>query len=434
MIDAPRLRAPVDPASLAVFRIAFGSILLWQVVLFFANDWVAEYFIDPPFHFTYLGFGWVRPWPGYGMWIHCGVLGLAALGIALGFRYRASAAVFFLSFTYVFLLEEARYLNHFYLVILLAFLLIVVPAHRLWSLDARAGRASGAIPYGVLVVLRAQIGFVYLFAGIAKLNRDWLRAEPLRSWLEGRAEVPLLGPLLAWEGTAWLFSYGGLFLDLLAWPLLAWSRTRFPTFLIVCAFHLTNAAVFDIGIFPWLMIAATTLFFAPDWPRRWIRTAAAPAPDVPTGALTRLAPAGIAVWLAIQVLVPLRHFLYPGSVHWNEEGHAFAWHMKLRGKSSQTTFRVTDPESGEAWLVDPRDELTSWQYSKMGGRPDMLLQYAHHLADRRVAEGAARPEVRATAMVALNAREPSLLIDPAVDLAAIPRSLAHAEWILPFPD
>jgi vitamin K-dependent gamma-carboxylase len=145
--------------------------------------------------------------------------------------------------------------------------------------------------------------------------------------------------------------------------------------------------------------------------------------------------AAIAVWLAIQLLFPLRHLLYPGEVSWTEEGHRFSWHMKLRSKVARATFVVTDPVTRARRLVDPRAELTDWQHRKMTDRPDMVLQYAHHLAERFSTVDAAgarlRPEVRAIVDCSLNGRHPQPLIDPEVDLAREPRSLRHARWIVP---
>ena len=66
----------------------------------------------------------------------------------------------------------------------------------------------------------------------------------------------------------YLFSYGGLLLDLFAVPLLLWPRTRNLTYAVTLGFHLMNAQLFNIGMFPWFMICATLLFFPPDWPRR----------------------------------------------------------------------------------------------------------------------------------------------------------------------
>ena len=440
-----RLFAPVDGASLAVFRMAFGAILVWEVLRFAQMGWIDEYFIEPEFHFTYGGFRWVRPLPGWGMHALFGGLGLLATAIALGAWTRLSAALFCVGFSYVFLIEKARYLNHFYLVILLLGLMAIVPAGRVWSWDAR-GTRQRTVPAWSLFLLRTQLGLVYMLAAVAKLNVDWLQAQPLTEWLSSRHDHVILGPLLQWELSPWLFSYGGLLLDALAWPLLLWPKTRTTAFLFVCSFHLMNSSLFGIGIFPAMMIASTTLFLEPDWPRRlwaWVRrrtgralpqAPASDGPDLPpAGAASRRWVLGFLVaYLGFQALFPLRHFLYPGRVSWTEEGHAFAWHMKLRGKHGRATFRVSSPTSGESWLVDPRAELNDWQYRKLCGRPDMVLEYAHHLADRMAGEGHGQVEVRANVVASLNSRPAQRLIDPDVDLSQVEWTfVAPSPWILP---
>jgi hypothetical protein len=139
----------------------------------------------------------------------------------------------------------------------------------------------------------------------------------------------------------------------------------------------------------------------------------------------------LAGYLAIQVLVPLRHFLYPGNVSWTEEGHRFSWHMKLRDKEAEVQFLATDPSTGRTWGIDPLQTLGFDQYSEMSTRPDMILQFSHHLAAQLQARGHERIEIRARVMASLNGRRPQLLIDPSVDLAAQPRSLLPADWIVP---
>jgi vitamin K-dependent gamma-carboxylase len=140
----------------------------------------------------------------------------------------------------------------------------------------------------------------------------------------------------------------------------------------------------------------------------------------------------IALFLAIQVLVPLRYFLYPGNVSWTEEGHRFAWMMKLRDKDADARFTVRDPASGREWRVSPERYLLRHQVGEMESRPDMILQFAHHLA--RVWErehGVSGAEVRARVCASLNGRPPALLIDPQRDLARVERNLRHADWVLP---
>jgi len=191
-------------------------------------------------------------------------------------------------------------------------------------------------------------------------------------------------------------------------------------------------------VFPWLMIAATTLFLPPDWPRRVLPSlalrdgmpAAAPA-------LTSRRRAGLvllALYVAVQLVVPLRHLAYPGDVHWTEEGHRFSWHMKLRDKDARAAFDLTDREEGRTWRVDPLQYLARRQAEAMAGRPDMILQFARHLAEEARSEGHARVEVRAHAMASLNGRRRQFLVDPSVDLAAEPRSLRPAQWILPLTE
>lgn len=438
-----RLFAPVDIASLVFFRIGLGAILVWEVVRYFDHGWIGRYWIKPAFHFTYYGFEWVRPWPGIGMYLHFAGLGLLALGIAVGWRYRLSAALFALGFSYVFLLEQAVYLNHFYMLCLLGILLPFLPLHHAWSLDAARDRRlrSQTVPAWVLWVLRAQVAIVYVFGGIAKLNGDWLRGEPMRLWLHERSDFPLLGPLFRHEPTVWGFTYGGLLLDLLLVPALLWSRTRPIAFAAALAFHLLNAQLFKIGIFPWFMLAATTLFFDPGWPRRLLggrrlATGSRPAGSEPLWTTRRRLAAGLlGVFFAIQLLLPLRHHLYPGDVNWTEEGHRFSWHMKLRDKDvAEARFVVKDAAGDTLRVVAPRDVLPRWMIERAMSRPDMVHQLARHIAERERRRGHGDVRVHALVRASLNGRAPQLLVDPDVDLAAEPRSWRTATWILPLAD
>ena len=438
------LFGPVDIASLVVFRVMFGAIMLWEVWRYLDHQWIKRYYIDPDFHFKYWGFEWVQPWPGFWMYIHFAAMALFAVFIIVGFLYRLSAALFFMLFTYMYLLDQALYLNHFYLVCLMSFLLIFVPAHRARSVDAalRPKIRSEFVPAWSLWVLRAQMALVYFYAGVAKINADWLRGAPLRDWLGARSKDPLLGWIFREEWGVMLFSYGGLMLDLLVAPALLWRRTRVPAFLAILSFHLLNARLFDIGIFPWFALAATLLFFSPDWPRRFCLFSpprrpgdldARPTPPICTR-WAGVTMALLGIYLAFQVLFPLRHFLYPGVVHWTEEGHRFAWHMKLRSKTSKAKFFATDPATGRTWQIKHRNYLTSRQRRKMASHPFMIHQFSYFLADELRREGYEQIEIRVEAFSSLNGRKSQLMIDPQVDLAGQPRSLLPAAWILPLTE
>ena len=493
-----RLFSPVDASSLAVFRIVFGLLMVWETWRIIDNGWVERHFSGKEFYFTYWPLDFLRPWPGDGMYLHLALMGVFAGFIALGFLYRVSAACFFLMFAYVFLLEKARYLNHFYLVCLLSALLAVLPAHRQWSIDSLLWPAlrSPAVPAWSVWLLRFQVAVPMFFAGLAKLNGDWLRGEPLRMWLAARPDFPRLGPYFQDETVVWAMVYGALAIDLLFIGYITNRRTRVFGFGLVVLFHFLNARLFNIGIFPWLMIAATPVFFAPDWPRRvwddirgrsvwragrlaagvvvgaiagylvpaqphlmtllcgalgvglfaWhleepFRRSAAAHPGVEPESYRRPEPSDwtlqrgfaaalLAAWVAVQVLLPLRHYAIPGNVHWTEEGRDFSWHMKLRDKESSAYFEVVAGDGTK--VVQPEEHLTAWQVPKMASRPEMVLQYARYLERLSREQGEGDIEVRAHVFSALNGRPPQRLVDETVDLTTVGRPWwGHASWILP---
>jgi hypothetical protein len=434
-----RLIAPVDIASLVYFRIVFGMIMLWEVWRYFDLGRIERYYMEPQFYFTYFGFDWVHPWSGNGMYLHFYALGALAICIMLGLWYRVSVALFFLGFTYVFLLDQAQYLNHFYLISLISFLLIWVPAHRAFSVDAwlRPGLRSETTPAWTLWILRAQLGIVYFFGGIAKLNGDWLRGQPMRLWLAERTGFPLIGSLFTEEWMIYLFSYGGLLLDLLIVPMLLWRRTRLLALSAGLMFHLINSQLFNIGIFPWFMIAANMLFLPSYWPR--LALGRRPVvidrqSDMPLQPRHRIIIVAFVIYFTCQVLVPLRHFLYPGDVNWTEEGHLFSWHMKLRDKRGYARFLVTDPQMNTTWEIQPLDYLTERQFEQMVTQPDMILQFSHFLADELRRQGHDQIEVRVWTLISLNGRRGQPLIDITVDLVQQTRTLSPAAWIIPLQE
>ena len=429
------LQTPVDIAVLVYFRVAFGAIMLWEMWRYSSYGWISRYWIEPSFHFTYWGFDWIRPWPGVGMYIHFGVMALLALFILLGMWYRLSTILFFLGFSYIFLLEQAQYLNHFYLVSLIAFIMIFLPANKAWSLDAwrRPDGRSDWMPNWSLWLLRFQIAVPYFFGGIAKLNGDWLRAQPIESWLAARTDFPLIGQFFTEKWMVYGFAYGGVLLDLLVVPFLLWRKTRPFAFIAAVVFHLTNAHLFSIGIFPWFMMAATAVFFDPSWPRKALNLVGIGKTEIALPAKINLPNWGLALlvgYVMLQILLPLRHFVIPGHVSWTEEGHRFAWHMKLRNKDATAQFTLTNA-SGETWQVDPLAHLTERQLSKMSTRPYLILQFAHFLAAEAAAQGHGEVSVQADVWASLNGRPAQQLIDPTVNLAAQPRTPWRVDWILP---
>jgi hypothetical protein len=430
---------PVDAASLAAFRILFGALMLVSVVRFWANGWIRDLYIAPSFHFHYFGFSWVSPWPGWGMYAHFVVLGLASALVMVGLFYRAAAALLFVSFTYVELLEKATYLNHYYLISVVSFLIIFMPLHRTASLDAwRApSLSSRTVPAWALHLLRFQIGLVYVFAGLAKLRPDWLlRGQPLGIWLSAHTDLPLVGPLLAERWVAHAMSLAGAVFDLTVVFFLMQRRTRPFAYAAVVGFHVVTWALFPIGMFPWIMMGSALVFFPPDWPRRhlpWLfgedRVDPEP-PAFPSRRSQRLVVGLLCAHVALQIALPLRHFLYPGDTAWTEEGFRFAWKVMLVEKLGYVEYRVVDRATGRTVFVEPSRYLTPLQVKMMSMSPDMILELARHIADDFRKRGG-HVSVFADAWVTYNGRPSQRIIDPGVDLAEERDALSPRPWILP---
>lgn len=438
-----RLAQPEDAAALAVFRMGFGLILCYDMFNYAWFYRIEDLYLRSDFKFKYLGFEWVPMLPGDGLVWLLTALSVLALMIAAGLFYRLSTVLFAIGFSWFYLIERATYLNHFYMVILFAVLLCVVPAGRLWSLDVRwRGMASRSYaPRWGRWLLLAQLEIILIYAGLVKINPDWLNLAPLEEWLAQESDLFLVGNLFTQRWAVAVAAYGVIALHLIGAPLLLFKRTRVAVLCVYTAFHTLNHFVFQIGIFPWFTLFASLLCLEPDWPRRlWhrIRRGAGPylaAPDLPAQPLQ---PPGaalmvfICVWLFVQAALPLRHLLYDGDVAWNDDGHLFSWRMKLRERQGSLSYMVRDKDTGQQWILNPRDFLTPYQVRKMACRPDMILQFAHHLADIWIHEkGVAEPGVFALSICSLNYRPYQKQIDPYVDLTTISHWDSMDKWVLP---
>lgn len=423
-------RRRVDPSSLVLLRVVVGLLLFVSIVRFALRGWVEALLLAPSHHFTYPGFAWIgEPSPvlAYGL---LAVVAVAALTLAAGLCVRVSAALAFFAFTWLELIDLTYYLNHYYFLSCLLLTFALVPPRP---------RGDGRIAAWELGLIRTQVGLVYVYAGIAKLHGDWLlRAQPLKIWLARHSDLAVIGPWMDEPWLAYAASWAGAVFDLLIVPALLWRPTRVPAYLAVVAFHLVTGLLFPIGMFPWFMIGAATILFAPDWPRRWLPKRVQldrPRPERwPRAA--GLAALAAALVLAVQLALPWRHLLHPGPVLWNEQGGRFAYRVMLVEKAGVVEYRVIDRRRGRRFAVDPAEELTALQVKMMSTQPDMIAAYAEHLAARLAAAtpggAAADFEVRAEAFVAINGRPHARLIDPTVDLSSAERR--GEAWILPAPE
>lgn len=399
----------VSGLSLALFRICLGLVLaydalnyLWPregIGNFIALDFSRE---NNPWLFPYAGFEWVQPLPQPWLTGVFVIYGLAAVAMAAGLFTRATTAVVFLTYSYIFLLDATRYNNHYYLTVLITAIMTLAPTANCLSIDRLLRRRRSrrtvpdeTIPFWPIFLLRFQWALVYLYGAVTKTTVSWLfYAQPLHTWLnEARIEAALarhlpagiVGKVLLWVQSiemAYFLSWSGMLFDLLVVPLLLIRRTRLLALVLAVGFHATNHwLLFDnIGWFPAMAMAGITLFLEPDWPRRlarWVRRPSIARPDwgwlalgffcvPPVGALLgwKLPPSSdsperpsrplallplalICLWAAVQIVVPLRHFFIPGNVDWTAEGARFSWRMKAGQKQATRMEIFVDPGIAE---------------------------------------------------------------------------------------
>ena len=431
---------PIDATWLAFFRIAFGLLMLFDIVQYFQRGWIQENYIDPIYHFKFYGFNWVQQLPGNGMFIYFFILALLSICIILGYKFRFAIFSFFLGYTYMWLIDITLFVEWNYLISLIAFLLTFSPAGKIYSLDNILSKKENipSAPLWILFILRFQFAVVYIFGGIHKLNPDWIKGDLVRGWLAYGYSVPFFGKIVSHN--EWLIQFLtwlGIGIDLLIVPLLLIRASRPWALAIAILFHLHNAHRFLVDIFPFFMIAGTYLFLDPQLFQNFFknknRTNILPAEKTFFNQRKNVIVALIIMYCFFQITIPLRHLFYPGNPNWTEEGVRFSWFLYTRHKYAEIQFTVVDQE--DATYVLNKNSilsiLTPRQYYYLSTYPHCILQFSHFLNQHLTQQGMKVKKIMANSLVQMNMREPQPIIDPNANLLEFKESLAHKNWINP---
>ena len=444
------LNKNISIAPLVVLRILFGLILSISLFRFIYKGWVYDCYVLPKFHFKFYGFSWIEPLGELGMYTLFVLMIIASVMIMIGYLYRLAILFFFLSFTYTELIDVTYYLNHYYFISLLSFLLIFLPADRYFSIRAWLNPTEKIflIPTWMIYSLKLMIAILYIFAGLAKVNSDWLfNAMPLILWLPPHAHLPIIGPLLIYKETAYIMSWVGCLYDLFVVFFLFKNKTRLIAYMFVIVFHLSTAIFFQIGMFPYIMILLTLLFFSESFHKRLIFLISGLLPfgnnkehdfigDNIYRTDVRFIKLVFVPFFVLQLIIPFRYILYPGNLFWTEQGYRFSWRVMLMEKSGYTQFKIKDKTKGGSIVVDHSEYLTPLQEKMMSTQPDLILQYAHFLKKefdgKRILDTIIikDPAIYVDAYVSLNGRSSQLFIDPNIDLSLLSESFKHKDWVL----
>ena len=431
---------------LVTFRVAFGLLILISIIRFWYNGWIESLYLEPNFHFSYFGFSWVKPlgtWT-YVIFLICMV---SSFFMILGYKYRLASVALFLSFTYIELMDKTTYLNHYYLVSLLSFMLIFLPAAANNSIDAIKNKKIKQVPIWTIDSIKIMLCIVYFYAGFAKINSDWLiEAQPLKIWLQGNYDIPIIGNLLQKNITHHLMSWGGMLYDCLIPFFLLIKRTRWIAFFLVVFFHILTKILFPaIGMFPYIMIISCIIFFDHKLHDNLVlkcgklinrlKHFVEYGPNLNETENQKQSPIALFIILTcliFQFLLPLRYKLYPGELFWTEQGYRFSWRVMLVEKKGYASFRIVDEQNDTSFYVNNMDYLTPFQEKQMSFQPDFILEFAHYLGDIYKDRGMKEVAIYVDAFATLNGRKSERLIDPNVNLYKIKPSLLHKKWINPY--
>jgi len=437
-------------APLAVFRMFFGFLMFISLVRFWSKGWIESLYIEPSFHFSYYGFEWVKP-VGLYTYVFFIICGISAFFVAIGYKYRLSILIFFLSFTYIELMDKTTYLNHYYFVSLVSFIMLFIPCNAMFSIDTISIRKSyKTVPKWTIDSLKLMLGIVYFYAGITKINSDWLlNAMPLKLWLKSKYDLPFIGhTLMQQEWFHFFMSWGGMFYDISIPFLLLFRKTRSIAFVLVVAFHITTRVLFPIGMFPYIMILSTIIFFDSNVHYKIIHftikileffkmktdNLKLSFSQVNHYKVWNTSLLIIVVFMTIQIIIPLRSLLYPGELFWNEQGYRFSWRVMLMEKKGNSVFKIVNSKTNSFFYVNNDDFLTPVQQKQMSFQPDMILEYGHYLGNHFKSQGHQNVAVFVESYVSLNGRLSQQFIDPSANLMELKDSFKHKFWIKPLND
>lgn len=439
------INSKTKAAPLVVFRILFGLVMCFSMIRFWLNGWIEELYINPSFLFKYDGFEWVQVL-GNGTYLLFFICGLSALFVAIGFKYRIAITVFFLSFLYIELLDKTNYLNHYYFISVVSFILIWLPAHCNSSIDSSRNPIIKAsyISRWQIDILKLMLAIVYIYAGLAKLNYDWIiRAMPLTIWLPTKVHIPIIGALLDQKWMHYAFSWGGAIYDLSIVFFLLWKRTRGAAFMLVIMFHVLTAVLFPIGMFPYIMIFSTLIFFSSSLHANVLQSISRALPSalvyIDNGKSymsknNKLFLIFLGVFMMFQVALPLRYLTHDGNVFWHERGYRYAWRVMLMEKTGYANFRIVDTVSQKRFYVRNDDFLTARQEKEMATQPDFILQYAKYLGKHFSSQGHKNLAVYVESYVSLNGRKSQPFVNPEVNLINVDYTTLCNNFLIPLDE
>ena len=411
----------------------FGALLTWHCLEVIFTDWIQYVFIEPRFTFSHIGMEWLQPLQGNGMYYYFAVMAVCGVLVSIGLFYRFSLGLFTILFAGAYFMQKTTYNNHHYLMLLICIIMLFLPANKSNSIDVVRNPSikQNLMPVWCRLVLILQIAIVYFYATVAKLYPDWLDGTFIKNLLSSRTASRFIN-IYQQEWFYLSITYGGILFDLLIIPLMLYKKTRKYAFVAAIFFHLFNKMILSIGVFPFLALAFSILFFPPEFFRKYIfkGNLKIQMPILSSVLSNKILLYFFVPFFVLQLALPLRHWFIKGDVLWTEEGHRLSWRMMLRSRTGETKFLIVNKATKEKEYYVLNKLLTKSQIKSMRTQPDMIWQTAQ-IIKREYRSKGIDISIFVDSKVSVNKKPKLPLIDPNVDFAKAQWNYFwHNEWIL----
>ena len=422
----------IDNSPLIVFRIFFGFLISCESFGAIITGWVKRVLIEPKFTFSFIGLEWLQPLPGYGMYFYFIIMGLFGIAIMLGYRYRVAIIGYTILWAGVYFMQKTSYNNHYYLLLIISFYMIFLPANQYASLDVKQQRIhkQSTMPYWISLLFIVQVTIVYFYAAIAKFYPDWLDGTFTKLLLSGTTSNEFLLKIFLNKYFYLFIAYAGILFDLLIVPLLLFKKTRTIALAASLSFHLFNAIFLQIGIFPFFALSFSLFFYPPEKIRKLFfkNKPSIEEPIAYNYSRKRIFLYFLIPFLFIQFILPLRHRLIEGDVLWTEEGHRLSWRMMLRKRDGFINFKIKNNDTGEITSYDYHKNLSPKQANTLATKPDFIWQYCQRIKQEYSGKNIS---IFIDCKNNINNGEFKTLIDPKQDFAKAKWNYFwHNEWVL----
>ena len=285
------------------------------------------------------------------------------------------------------------------------------------------------MPYWIPFVFITQIILLYFYASIAKLYPDWLNGTFTKNLLQGTTTKPFFLNLFSKSWFYMFIAYAGILFDLVITPLLLIKKTRNVAFLLSIVFHIFNAIVLHIGIFPFFALSFILFFYEPETIQNLFFK------NKPTISEVHQSTSGALLFkflfipfLIIQLMLPLRHHFIKGDVLWTEEGHRLSWRMMLRERSGYLIIKIVDNKTKKETVYNYHNNLSSKQARQLPTKPDFIWQYCQRIKNEYTGKNIS---IYLDCKNSVNRGPYKTLIDPTVDFTKAKWDyFGHNNWVL----